>query len=150
MFVFVFGHKLRPKYYSYSYSSKNFGPNIIRIRIRPKIWVQILFVFVFVQKFGSEYYPYSYSFLFENTNIIRLSIRPPINRTGVNKKLFSWQNPTSLEFNPDRHAEIGVTDCQGTRGLSLLIQSFIFSQNKQFATQKSLGSPTDSRGTPNS
>ena len=40
------------------------GPNIIRIRIRPKIWVRILFVFVFGY--------------FENTNIIRLSIWPPI------------------------------------------------------------------------
>ena len=38
-------------------------PNIIRIRIRLKIWVRILFVLVFGK--------------FENTNIIRLSIRPP-------------------------------------------------------------------------
>ena len=50
--------RIRPQieYYSYSYSSKSLGPNIIRIR--PKIWVQILFVFVFVQKFGSEYHSY--------------------------------------------------------------------------------------------
>ena len=107
--------KLKPKYYSYSYSSKNLGPNNIRIRICPKILVRILFVFVFVQKFGSEYYLYSYSSknldpniiririrpkiwvrilfvfgYFENTNIIRLSIRPPMYRKGVNKKPFTW------------------------------------------------------------
>ena len=104
LFVFVFVQKFWSEYFSYSYSAKNLGMNIIRIRIRPKIW--------------SEYYPYLYSFLFENTNIIRLSIRPPIYRTGVNKKPFSWYNPTSLEFNPDRPAEIGVGDCYGTRGLS--------------------------------
>ena len=52
----------RQEYYLYLYSSKNLGPNIIRIRIRPKIWVRILFVFGY----------------FENTNIIRLSIRPSI------------------------------------------------------------------------
>ena len=33
LFVFVFGYDFEPKYYSYSYSSKNLGPNIIRIRI---------------------------------------------------------------------------------------------------------------------
>ena len=48
IFVFVFGHKLKPEYYSCSHSSKNLGPNIIHIRIRPKIWVRILFVFVFI------------------------------------------------------------------------------------------------------
>ena len=47
--------------YSYSYSATNWDPNIIRIRIHPKILVRILFVFVFVQKFGSEYYSYSHS-----------------------------------------------------------------------------------------
>ena len=45
--------------YSYSYLITNWNPNIIRICIRPKIWVRILFVFVFVQKFGSKYYSYS-------------------------------------------------------------------------------------------
>ena len=35
LFVFVFVKKLGSEYYSYS--SKNLGPNIIRIRIRPKI-----------------------------------------------------------------------------------------------------------------
>ena len=54
--------KFFSEYYSYSYSSKNLGPNIICILIR---------------------------FFFENTNIIRLSIRPPIHRSGVNKKPFS-------------------------------------------------------------
>ena len=33
MFIFVFNHKLKPEYYSYSYLSKNLGPNIIRIHI---------------------------------------------------------------------------------------------------------------------
>ena len=83
IFVFVFRNKLKPEYYSYS--SKNLGPNNIRIRIRPKIWVRILFVFNY----------------FENTNIIRLGIWPPIYWTGVNKKPFTFLNPTSLEFTPD-------------------------------------------------
>ena len=56
MFIFVFNHKLKPEYYSYSYSSKDLGSNIIRIR--PKTWVRISFVFVFVQKFGPEYHWY--------------------------------------------------------------------------------------------
>ena len=34
LFVFVFVQKFGSEYYSYSYSSKNLGPNIIRIRIR--------------------------------------------------------------------------------------------------------------------
>ena len=62
LFVFVFVQKFGSEYYSYSYSSKNLGPN--NIRIRPKFWVRILFVFVF------DY--------FENKNIICLGIRPPI------------------------------------------------------------------------
>ena len=116
--VFVFDHKLKPEYYSYLYSSKNLGPNIIRIRIRPKIWVRILFVFVFGY--------------FENTNIIRLSIRPPIYRTGVNKKPFTWYNPTSLEFNYDTQFQrflvwqtlIGVADSNGPSGIVLIYTEF--------------------------
>ena len=38
---------IRITYYSYSYSGTILNPNIIRIRIRPNIFAQILFVFVF-------------------------------------------------------------------------------------------------------
>ena len=34
LFIFVFVQKFGSEYYSYSYSSKNLGPNIIRIRIQ--------------------------------------------------------------------------------------------------------------------
>ena len=36
----------------------NWNPNIIRIRIHPKIWVRILFVYVFGQFSQIEYYSY--------------------------------------------------------------------------------------------
>ena len=57
------------------YSATNWNPNIIRICIRPKIWVRILFVFVHVQNSGSEYYLYSYSSKNLGPNIIRIRIR---------------------------------------------------------------------------
>ena len=56
--VFVSGHKMKPECHSYSYSSKILGPNGVRIRIHPKIWVRILFVFVFGQFSQIEYYSY--------------------------------------------------------------------------------------------
>ena len=52
---------IRITYYSYSYSGTILNPNIIRIRIRPNIFAQILFVFVFAHS--------------EKTNIIRIRIR---------------------------------------------------------------------------
>ena len=55
---------IRITYYSYSYSGTILNPNIIRIRIRPNIFAQILFVFVFAHS--------------EQTNIIRIRIRSKI------------------------------------------------------------------------
>jgi len=52
---------IRITYYLYSYSGTILNPSIIRIRIRPNIWAQILFVFVIAHS--------------EKTNIIRIPIR---------------------------------------------------------------------------
>ena len=43
LFIFVFVQKFWSEYYSYSYSSKNLGPNIIRIRIHFFLKIRILF-----------------------------------------------------------------------------------------------------------
>ena len=43
LFIFVFVQKFWSEYYLYSYSSKNLGPNIIRIHIHFFLKIRILF-----------------------------------------------------------------------------------------------------------